>query len=267
MLCLLLILTVREPLRGHYDAPGLGDAAAPPLRAVLARMIERPAFLHVMAGSTIASMGGFGINYFLAPYFFRRFGLDFAQGGLLAGLISAIPGSISMLGGGLLAERLGRRDARFYAWIPGLGALLAAPLYALSFLQGSWPLATALLMLTGLVQYAYLPASMGVSQNVMEPRMRASAAAIVGIMTNLVGAGLGPLVVGGLSDLLARRAFAGDFIVACAGAKAAQTAAAGACGQASAAGLQWAFVIFAMVYLWAAMHFVLAARTLRRDMA
>lgn len=244
VLGLLLMLTVREPVRGHYDQPGLGEQGAPPFGAVLRRMIQRPAFLHVMLGSTIASMGGFGINLFIAAYFVRRFGLDYTQSGLLAGLISAIPGSVSMLGGGLLADALGRRDARFYAWLPGLGALLATPLYILSFLQGNWAGALTLLMITGVFQYAYLPVSAGVSANIMEPRMRASAAAVVGIMTNLVGAGLAPLIVGSLSD-----AFTHRFALA------------------SAAGLQWACMVFAGVYLWAAVHFALAARTIRRDMA
>ena len=267
ILALLLVLTIREPIRGHYDAAGLGAADAPPLTAVLRRMIQRPAFIHVLMGSTVASMGGFGINIFLAQYFFRRFGLGIGDSGLLSGLISAIPGSISMLGGGLLADWLGKKDPRFYAWTPGLGALLAAPLYVLSFLQGSWPMATVLLMLTGLMQYAYLPASIGVTANLMEPRMRATAAAVVGIMTNLIGAGVAPMIVGALSDHFASQAIGGRFAAVCTGAKAAETAAAGACGQASAHGLQMASMTFALVYLWAAVHFALAARTIRKDMA
>ncbi len=267
LLGLLLALTIREPIRGHYDPPSQHGEEAPPFLAVLRRMVQRRAFLHVLAGSAIASMGGFGINYFLAPYFFRRFGLDYAQSGLMSGLISAIPGSISMLGGGLLADYLGRRDPRFYAWVPGIGALLAAPLYMLSFAQGGWPAAMGVLMLTGLMQYAYLPALSGVTANTMQPRMRASAAAVVGITTNLVGAGLGPLIVGSLSDTFTKRAFAGDFDIACAGARAAETASAGACGQASAHGLQYACMAFAAVYLWAAVHFWLAAHTIKRDMS
>jgi len=264
---LLLVLTIREPVRGHYDTAGLGAADAPPMTAVLRRMLQRPTFLNVVMGSTLASMGGFGINLFLAQYFFRRFGLGLGESGLLSGLISAIPGSVSMLGGGLLADRLGRKDKRFYAWIPGLGALLATPLYALSFLQGSWAAATALLMITGLCQYAYLPVSIGVTANLMEPRMRATAAAVVAIMTNLIGAGVAPMVVGALSDHFASQAVGGSFAAVCRGARAAETAAAGACGQASAHGLQMASIVFALVYLWSAAHFALAARTIRRDMA
>ena len=206
-------------------------------------MAARPGFLHVTAGATLASMGGFGINLFLAPYFNRRFGLDYTQSGLLSGLISAIPGCFGMLGGGLLTDTLGRRDARFYAWVPGLGALLATPLYIVSFLQTSWAAATALLMVTGIVQYAYLPASIGVTQNAMEPRMRATAAALVAIMTNLVGAGLGPLLVGSLSDAFAKR------------------------GLGAGGGLQLASMATALLYLWATLHFALAAKTLKRDLA
>ena len=266
---LLLVTTVREPLRGHYDPPAEG--AMPGLLSVLKRMVARPSFLHTALGSTIVSTAGFGIISFHAPYFFRRFGLDYAQAGLLGGLISAVPGSLCMVGAGLLADRLGRRDPRFYGWIPAVGALAAAPGYIIAFLQPGWIAATTVLMLTGLFQYAYLPVSLGIYQNTMEPRMRASSVAVVNIGTNLVSAGLGPLLVGMLSDVLAQRAFAagggGDFHAVCKGALGAQTAAAGACGHASMSGLQWACMLAALLYLWGAVHFVLAARTVKRDMA
>ena len=268
---LLVATTVREPLRGRYDRGGTDAAAAPSLLAVFKRMLAKPAFLHTVIGSTLVSTGGFGIITFHAPYFFRRFGLDYAQAGLLTGLIGAIPGSLCILAAGFLTDRLGRRDVRFYGWVPAIGGFLAAPLYVVSFLQSGWIATTALLMVTGLVQYAYLPVSVGVYQNLMEPRMRASATAVVGMMTNLISASLGPLMVGALSDLLAARSFAAhggvDYAASCVGKGAAQTAAAGVCSQASAIGLQWACMAFALIYLWGGVHFALAARTMKRDMA
>ena len=159
-------------------------------------------------------------------------------------------------------DTLGRRDARFYAWVPGLGALLATPLYMVSFLQTSWAAATALLMVTGLMQYAYMAPSIGVYQNLMEPRMRASSAAVVGIFTNLIASGAGPFLVGTLSDAFTRRAFGGDYHAVCRGAGAGTEA----CRHAAATGLQWAFIITAFLYLWSAVHFALASRTIRRDM-
>jgi predicted MFS family arabinose efflux permease len=264
LLGLLVATTVREPIRGHYDArPAQADA--PPLLAVLRRMLDKPAFLHTVLGSTLVSTGGFGIITFHAPYFFRRFGLDFAEAGLLTGLIGAIPGTFCILASGFLADRLGKRDVRYYGWVPAAGAFAAAPLYILSFLQGGWVTTTAMLLVTGLFQYSYLPVAAGVYQNLMEPRMRASATAVVNVATNLVSASLGPLLVGALSDGLAARAFrgAGDF-GACVGKAAIQTP---ACASASATGLQWACMVFALMYLWGGVHFLLAARTMRRDMA
>lgn len=242
VLAALFFLTIREPIRGRYDAPGLGDLPPPPFTAVLKRMISRPAFINVHVGATLAAMGAFGINLFLAAYFTRRFGMSFAEAGLASGLISAVAGSISMFGGGHLADFMGRKDPRFYAVIPGIGIALTTPLYLVSFLQDAWLPAVALLTLTGITQYAYLPASIGVTQNTMEPRMRATAGAIVAIMTNLIAAGFGPMLVGALSDRFGRAA-------------------------GPAIGLQQACMATSLLYLWAAVHFALAARTIRRDIA
>jgi MFS family permease len=113
-------------------------------------------------------------------------------------------------------------------------------------------------------QYAYIPAAAAITQNMMEPRMRASATAVTGLIYTLVGQGLGPLLVGALSDHFTRRAFAGDFSGAC-------NADAGvvslACGEAASSGLQTALTLWALLYLWSALHLALGSRTLARDLA
>lgn len=266
ILGVLFLLTIREPLRGHYDPPSAHGDAVPPLAAVLRRAVQRPAFLHVAIGSSLISAGGFGINLFVAPYFIRRFGMGFADSGMIAGLISAVPGVVGMFVGGQLANRLARRDPRFYAWTPGIGALLACPLYVISLMQGQWFAATLLFMVTGIFQYIYLPCSVGIYANTMEPRMRATASAIVGILTSVVGAGAGPLLVGTLSDRLASRHFAADYALLCAASGTRSPGLSAACREAAAVGLQWAMMLTALIYLWGALHFFLAARTVARDM-
>ncbi|MPT48946.1 MAG: MFS transporter [Sphingobium sp.] len=262
LLGILFMTTIREPLRGYYDPPPQGGEAVPPLSAVVRRALQRRSYVHVLLGSTLAGASGFGINVFLAAYFFRRFGMDFAQSGLISGLISAIPGAISMFCGGMLANRLARQDKRFFVLVPGIGLLLVGPLYLISLLQSDWVIMAILLMITGLFQYAYLPASTGVYANIMEPRMRATSGAIVVIFTSLLGSGAGPLVVGMLSDYFARQNFGADFDVLCAANIASQ-----ACNQASADALTTAMMIVALAYIWAALHFFLAARTIEQDMA
>lgn len=263
----LFLLTIREPLRGYYDPPSAHGEAVPPLAAALRRMVQRSAFLHVAIGSSLTSAGGFGINLFVAPYFVRRFGMGFAQSGLIAGLISVLPGVLSMFVGGQIASRLARRDPRYYAWTPGVGVLLACPLYICSLMQTQWFAATVLFMVTGIFQYVYLPCSVGIYANTMEPRMRATASAIVAMLTSVVGAGAGPLIVGSLSDAMASRHFGSGYALLCRVSGNQDPALLASCREASAVGLQWGMMLTAFIYLWGAVHFFLAARTIARDMA
>jgi hypothetical protein len=112
--------------------------------------------------------------------------------------------------------------------------------------------------------------------NMVSPRMRATATALMFLVLNLVGLGLGPTLTGMASDFYASRHFtallagAGHFASACPGGRAppgAMTALKAACHGASAFGVRWAIVTCAGAYLWAAVHYFLAARHVRQDLA
>jgi hypothetical protein len=106
--------------------------------------------------------------------------------------------------------------------------------------------------------------------------------AITLFVVNLLGYGLGPLVIGIFSTVLKSLfldggAAAGLTLEACKPLLAltpeAKGALAGAdlarleaCASAEARGLQWSIVIFAGGYGWAALHYLLAGRTLQADM-
>ena len=91
---------------------------------------------------------------------------------------------------------------------------------------------------------ADLPALQGVFQNLMHPRMRATSTAVTQMVYALIGGGLGPLLVGALSD-----GFAPDVTPA-----------------GSSAGLVAAMAVTAIFYLWAAFHFLRATRHIREEL-
>ena len=233
LLALLLWLTLREPTRGQHD-PGVNVADTPPFSAVLRRFANRPSLIHVVLGTMLSTVAGYGISYFVAAYLTRHFGLDYAQAGWRLGLISSVPAALSIMAGGFLSDWAGRRAAHWYALIPALGSILCAPFYIAAFRADTADIATALLAVAALCQYAYIPATAAITQNMMEPRMRATATAITGLLYTLIGQGLGPWLVGALSDHI---------------------------------GLQSALALWSLLYFWSGAHLVLGARTLGRDFA
>ncbi len=288
VLAVLSQFTLREPPRGHSEAVGtrLGDLvgdgladveqAAPSFGAVVRRLLSKPAFLHLAAGATLASFAGYGVNAFAAPYYIRMFGLTLAQVGLVFGVVAGVGAGVGVLAGGVISDRAGQGDRRWYAWAPAIGLLVGAPLYITAFLLPSWQASVALLFVAGCFTYTYLGPAFGVMHNMVTPRMRATATALLFLIINLIGLGLGPTVVGLLSDAFAGHVFQssamaaqGSFHALCPGGRPAADAVAAlapACHKASATGVRWAIVIGAVVYVWAAAHYALAARTLRRDL-
>jgi hypothetical protein len=104
------------------------------------------------------------------------------------------------------------------------------------------------------------------AQNLVEPRMRASASAVILLVMNIVGQGIGPMLMGLASDAFASTAFAGgDYVQTCrAAGPSASTAA--ACRDASVAGLRQAIVVTTVAFVWGTIHYLLAARSVRREL-
>lgn len=241
LLSAIVLLSVDEPVRGQHDDLGADGDRVPPLGAVLRRMWERHSFRHLLIGSTIASMAGFGVNLFLTTYFVRRYGYSLAEAGLTTGLIASLPAVAGVIGCGWLCDRMARKDARAYADLPGWSLLITTPVYILAITSGTPAMAIALLAVATFFQYNYLGPSQGVFQNLMHPRMRATSTAVIGILYSLIGAGLGPVLVGGLSDHFGA-------------------------GRDAATGLMIALALTALLYLWAALHFFLARKRIREEL-
>jgi MFS family permease len=240
VLALLLAFTVTEPPRGRFDKMHGDVDRVPPFSEVLGRMWGLRSLRHMILGSMTASLAGFGVNVFLAAFLLRRFGFTVGEAGLIAGLIASLPASVSVFGAGWLADRLGAKSPASYGLVPAIGLIAAAPVYMLAVTRETAGPAIALLIVAAFLQYCYLAPSAGVVQNMMHPRMRASAAAVTSLITSLISASLGPLIVGALSDT-----FSAAFPLAAPGYA-----------------LSTALATTATAYAWAAVHYAIASRHL-----
>ncbi|HEX5421709.1 MAG TPA: MFS transporter [Gammaproteobacteria bacterium] len=248
LLALVLRFTLREPPRAHADGSAEAEAAAnqaaPPLHSSLKYLLSRPSLRHLPVAGALNGIGAFAASVWLPAYFIRVFGFSSAEAGTWVALAYGLGGGAGVLAGGYLADRIVRRsgDERWYAW--GSAAMVAAivPPSLLIYLTHSAGLAVAALLVATFFGHSFLGPVTALVQGLAGVRRRAVAAALYLFLVNLVSAGVGPLAVGLVSDLLGPR-FGAD-------------------------ALRWALlVIVALVNVWSAAHFLCAAKTLRADFA
>lgn len=274
-LALLARLSLREPPRGLADDPAAVAAALkrrpPSLRDATRILFSKPSFRHLVTGFTLTGFASYGLNQFTPPYFIRMFDLGLSQAGLLVGLVVGGAMGVGMLAGGALSDWAATRDRRWYVWVPAIGVLVAAPVYAIGYTQASWTAAAVLLLLPGVFHYTHLGPVYAAIHNMVEPRMRATAIAIVLIILGLIGLGLGPVFTGMAIDLFSQHAFQaqglGDFATLCPGGVAVDAANATACKTSLATATRNGILATTLVLVWAGIHYLLAARRLREDMA
>ncbi len=269
ILAALAAFTVKEAPRGHSE--GVQVAAAPPsLAAAIKLLWAKRSFRNLLIGAALANLATNGILPFTVPFLVRTFHLPTAKAGLLFGIVSGVAGGLGALAGGYAATVMAKRDRRWYMFTPAIGLLLAAPVYWVAFSQGTYQAAAAVLFVAVMFHFAYTSPTYATAQNFVEPRMRASVQAILGISMTLVGSGLGPVLSGMVSDRFATRAFTlGEYARLCPGGRPSEGALpmlVQACGKASATGVQQAMMCSAVLCLWAMVHYLLASRNLREDL-
>ncbi len=229
---------VEEPERGQHD-PGAGDEV-PPFTQVLARLFALASARNLVIGSALAATFGFGLNYFFTSLMIREFEVGLAEAGLYAGLIASAPAALSVVMSGMLGDRFGPGNPAAYALIPGICMVIGGPIYVLAITRDSLPLLLGLVSLATFLNFGYLGITFATLQNLMHPRMRATATAVLNVVYGLSG-GLGPLMLGWMSDNMAA-------------------------SHGETEGLKIAMAITGGLYVWAALHYFLAARRLRADM-
>jgi predicted MFS family arabinose efflux permease len=271
VLALLVHLALQDPSRGaHENEARAAETVTPPLAMVARHLGKKRSFWHLVAAIGLTNIAVNGLGAFLPQYFARVSHLGMGRVGLVYGSIGAGATLVSFVCGGMVVDWISRRDARWYVWLSCLGCLLSSPLYILSFMTPNAGVAAILLTLASICIFLYYTPTQVVLQNMAQPRMRATVAFVFFLVVGLVGVGVGPALVGLFSDISAAHAFPlGDYAARCPG---------GAtllpsdhlneiCLAASSAGLRNALISVACVGFWAALHFFLAARTIRQDMS
>ncbi|MGE5849212.1 MAG: MFS transporter, partial [Candidatus Methylomirabilota bacterium] len=234
-------LTLKEPPRGLADGGSPMAIKPPRLGDVCREMWGRPSLRHILAGGALASFVAYGIISWLPAHLARSHQMESGTIGVVLALVVGLGGGVGTFLGGRLADHLGRSKASWQVRLVALALILGAPLWIAVFLAPDTTAMLWLLVLPGMLLGVFVGPTYALVQALVDPGGRAVAAAILLFIGNLIGLGLGPLVIGVLSDLL-RSQSGGD-------------------------SLRLALLLASPVSLWAAYHYARAGQTLGRDLA
>jgi predicted MFS family arabinose efflux permease len=201
LLTVVMLLTIREPRRGAAEAPGV-DAKQYGLSETIGYLWRLRSLRWLAAGASLNVFAASAKVVWSAPFLIRVHNMNTAEAGAWLGITTGVGGIAGIVLGGLAAQRLARTDPAWLLRVPAVTCALAAPLVLL-FL--TLPASSAPVMNLGATFFGscMMGPVLAVTQTLAKVRMRALAAALVALVVNLIGAGLGPLTVGVSSDLLA----------------------------------------------------------------
>jgi MFS family permease len=182
------------------DLPRAPSANPAPLAAVFPMLARKPAFWLLAFGASASSLCGYGLALWTPSVLMRSFGMDLlTTGNFLASLVF-IGGCAGVFAGGWFADRLGQADRGWYAKLPAIAWLITAPTFVAGFLAPNLWLAWFLLLIPNALNILWLGPVTTAVQHLVPAPMRATASATFLLINNLVGLGIGPLLIGGLSE-------------------------------------------------------------------
>jgi len=198
----IFLLLVRDRPR----PAAVADADAVPVLAVIPILARKPAYWLLSIGAGCSSMAGYGLALWVPKIIAVHYGWtanhDLIKVGQFMGSLLLIGGTTGIFLGGVFADRLGTIDRAWYARLPAIAWLITAPTFMLGLFTPLPVLAWFLLLIPNALNTLWLGPIVTAAQHLAPSRMRASASGSFLLVNNLLGLGLGPLLMGTLSDAL-----------------------------------------------------------------
>jgi MFS family permease len=215
IVAIIIALTLKEPPRGYADGLAnkdqehntiAGKPAGTGFLPTVKFLLSQKSYRRNVLGLSMMLFVGTGVIAWLPSFLARSHGMQADEVGLTLGLALGLAGPIgTIVLGGLVADRLSKRDLRWGGWVIGLGALLLIPAYLFVIYAPSGTLAVAAFFIPATLGVFYQGPTVAMTQAAAPVSMRATAGALMLLIGNLIGLGLGPLGIGMLSDWLEPR--------------------------------------------------------------
>jgi MFS transporter, Spinster family, sphingosine-1-phosphate transporter len=269
LLGLLAMFTLKEPRKMGLGTAGAGTKT-PGFGEALSVLGKKKSYVYSVLAVTMISFLGYGHAVFMPQFYARSHGLDLRTIGTISAVTALLAGGLGTFLGGVLADRAAKADTRAYVTMPAIALLIGTPFFLVAMTTSNLTLTVIMLAFPTFLNAMWYGPIYAAVQGLSPVRMRATAVAIMLFVINMIGLGLGPLLIGIGSDVFAKQVFAspdGVAIFATFCAKGAATAKDAACLAASAEGLRLSLLCSASIGLIALWAFWMARKTIVQDLA
>jgi predicted MFS family arabinose efflux permease len=254
LLLALLALRIPEPVRGALDVarpPAAHDAA---VRAPFAAVLRLPTMRWIILSGIFHNFNMYAINAFQTPFLQRFHEMSLREANNVSAISVGAVGAIGLLVGGWLGDRMSAKRRNGRLLLAACSMAIAAPsiFFAVNQPKGSIAAFMLLMAIGTMTMFVYYATVYAAIQDVIEPRLRGTAVAIYFCAMYVLGASLGSLGLGMLSDHFAHQAM--------------RAAGAGAMTEAfKASGLHSAMYIIPVLAVLASLVLFAASRTVEGD--
>jgi MFS family permease len=213
---ILVRIIVREPKRGATDANPAAQptAAKAPFWGTCWMFFSHPVLMLAALGSGATQFVTYGLGNFAVLFLIREKGMTLPEIALWYAIVIGVGMSAAMLISGRVIDRLSRRSRLVYALGPAISLAIAMPFYVGFVWAPGWPLALVLMTIVNCFNYFYLSASVALVQEEVRPDQRVLSGALLLLVMNFIGLGLGPTFVGWLSTYLTEHGVAHSLQIA-----------------------------------------------------
>jgi len=194
--------TVKEPPRGYSEKVNPKAAENYSILQVFQLLVSRKSFLFIAFGVGFHAFVLYGFSNWTPSFLARLHGMQSGEIGTWLALASGGGGALGIWLGGVITDRFGKDDKRWYMWIPTISILVSIPFTLLILLSSHKYVVLFGVLMTRILWNFYLGPCIAMAHSMVGLKMRALTSAILFLFLNLIGLGLGPLIIGMISDFL-----------------------------------------------------------------
>ena len=198
---IIFLLAVKEPPRGYADGVVV-TKKQPDFKQSMQLLFSKKTYKYILAASALHSFVGYGFANWIPSFFIRVHEMTVMEVGFWLAISIGIGGGIGAFSGGFIVDKLVKKDQRWYMWIGIVSIILTIPFSFYTLFTDNKTGAAMCYFIPNVLFSLNMGAILTVTQGVVGVQQRALSSAVYYFVLNLVGMGLGPLVVGMLSDYL-----------------------------------------------------------------